>query len=72
MGVGFVISIYLTILKIGGEAIGRRPLLLLGVLLIVVGFQLITLGLIGEMLVAMRQDISGPRTTQDHVERVVE
>lgn len=34
-----------------GTELSRRPLLLLGILLIVTGVQLITLGLIGEMLV---------------------
>ncbi len=47
--VGIVISIYLTVLRFMGESIGRRPLLLLGVLLIVVGFQFVSLGLLGEM-----------------------
>jgi glycosyltransferase involved in cell wall biosynthesis len=48
---GFAISIYLTVLKLSGQSIGSRPLLLLGVLLIIVGIQLIGMGLIGEMLV---------------------
>ena len=58
--VGVAISIYLTILKIGGEAIGERPLLFLGVLLIVVGIQLLTLGLLGQMLVLVRRDRREP------------
>jgi glycosyltransferase involved in cell wall biosynthesis len=69
---GFVISAYLSAIKIfGGEAIGRRPLLLLGVLLIVVGIQLLTLGLLGEMVAATRQDVGGPRSRELQVERVV-
>lgn len=48
---GFAISLYLTVLKLSGLSIGGRPLLLLGVLLIIVGIQLIGMGLIGEMLV---------------------
>lgn len=55
MAIGVVISAYLTVIKIGGEAIGRRPLLMLGVLLIVVGVQFLSLGLIGEMIVAERE-----------------
>jgi dolichol-phosphate mannosyltransferase len=47
---GFVILLYLTAIKIGGAGIGKRPLLLLGVLLVVVGVQLLSLGLIGEMI----------------------
>ena len=57
---GLAISIYLTILKISGEAIGQRPLLFLGVLLIVVGIQLLSLGLLGQMLVLMRRDRGEP------------
>ncbi|MDI6891002.1 MAG: glycosyltransferase family 2 protein [Thermodesulfovibrionales bacterium] len=49
---GFLISLYLSIDKIFfGRNIGGRPLLLLGVLLIIVGIQLIGMGLLGEMLV---------------------
>ncbi|HYA11728.1 MAG TPA: glycosyltransferase family 2 protein [Thermodesulfovibrionales bacterium] len=49
---GFLISLYLTIDKIiSGRNIGGRPLLLLGALLIIVGIQLIGMGLLGEMLV---------------------
>lgn len=48
--VGFVILAYLTALKLTGHAIGGRPLLTLGVLLVVVGLQLLSLGLISELL----------------------
>ncbi|TAN39799.1 MAG: glycosyltransferase [Nitrospirae bacterium] len=49
---GFFISLYLTADKIiGGRDIGGRPLLLLGVLLIIVGVQFIGMGLLGEMMV---------------------
>jgi len=49
---GFLILLYLTIDKIFfGNPIGGRPLILLGALLIIVGIQLIGMGLLGEMLV---------------------
>lgn len=49
--VGFLFAIYLTIQKLFyGFEIGGRPLLLLSVLLILLGFQFITMGLLGEML----------------------
>ncbi len=51
--IGFGISAYMTVLWFGGEPIGRRPLLLLGVLLLVVGFQFISLGLLGEMFLKL-------------------
>ena len=48
---GFLIAVYLTIGKIFYQLdIGGRPLLLLAVLLIVIGFQFVTMGLLGEML----------------------
>lgn len=50
-GVGFTLGVYLTIEKFYlGVAIGGRPLLLLAVLLIFLGFQFLTMGLLGEML----------------------
>ncbi|HDH53228.1 MAG TPA: glycosyltransferase [Nitrospirae bacterium] len=49
---GFLINFYLMFLWFSGEHIGKRPLLLLGVLLIIVGIQLIGMGLLGEMLVS--------------------
>ena len=51
--IGFGISAYMTVLWFSGESIGQRPLLLLGVLLLVVGFQFISLGLLGEMFLKL-------------------
>ncbi|SPQ00569.1 Undecaprenyl-phosphate 4-deoxy-4-formamido-L-arabinose transferase [Candidatus Sulfobium mesophilum] len=49
---GVLISLYLSFEKlVFGRDIGGRPLLLLGVLLIIVGIQFIGMGLLGEMLV---------------------
>ncbi|MCD4689894.1 glycosyltransferase family 2 protein, partial [bacterium] len=53
---GFGISIYLTIVKIMGGAIGRRPLLTLGILLILVGVQFVSFGLLGEMIANLRSE----------------
>ena len=47
--IGTGILVYLTIEKIAGEPIGKRPLLLLGVLLVVVGIQFLSLGLLSEL-----------------------
>jgi len=49
---GLLINIYLAFLWFSGEAIGHRPLLLLGILLMIIGIQLIGMGLLGEMLVS--------------------
>jgi hypothetical protein len=69
---GAAILAYLTADKIGGSAIGGRPLLLLGVLLVVVGVQFLSLGLIGEMLTSHHQerDRAG-RTGRPHVRDVL-
>jgi len=49
---GVLIAMYLTAIKfIEGAAIANRPLLLLAVLMIVLGVQFISLGLIGELVV---------------------
>lgn len=50
MMVGVLICAYLAVLRFTGEGIGGRPLLLFGVLLIVVGVQSFTIGLVSEML----------------------
>jgi glycosyltransferase involved in cell wall biosynthesis len=48
---GFLIAVYLTIQKwVYDLEIGGRPLLLLAILLIFIGFQFVTMGLLGEML----------------------
>jgi glycosyltransferase involved in cell wall biosynthesis len=48
---GFMIGVYLTVQKFVYQAeIGGRPLLLLAILLIFIGFQFLTMGLLGEML----------------------
>ncbi len=51
---GFVISIYLTINWFTGVPIGNRPLLFLGILLIIVGIQFFSLGLLAELFVQRR------------------
>jgi dolichol-phosphate mannosyltransferase len=53
---GFCIGVYLTVIKIMGEAIGRRPLLTLGILLMVVGVQFVSFGLLGEMIANLRSE----------------
>ncbi len=58
--VGLVISVWLSIEKLAlGMPIGDRPLLLLGVLMILVGIQMFTTGLIGEMVVGPRMKDTG-------------
>jgi glycosyltransferase involved in cell wall biosynthesis len=47
---GFACLTYLTVIWFMGQGIGHRPLLLLGVLLVLVGVQLVSTGLLGEMI----------------------
>ncbi len=53
---GIMIGAYLFSLWIKGIKIGDRPLLMLGILLIVTGVQLISLGLIGELITNNRNN----------------
>lgn len=50
---GFAALVYLTVVKVTGDSIGTRPLLLLGVLLVLFGFQLFSTGLLGELIISM-------------------
>ena len=65
--VGVLIDLYLTIEKLTGHAIGQRPLLLLGTLLIIVGIQLVSFGLIAELITQAR---ARERRDDYEVERV--
>ena len=47
--IGVMINIYLLILKMTGQDIWGKPIMLLGILLIMTGFQLITIGIIAEL-----------------------
>ena len=53
---GSAILVYLTVVKALGHAIGQRPLLLLGVLLVVIGMQFFSLGLISEMITSHHEE----------------
>lgn len=48
--IGLIINLYLLVLKLLGNDIWGKPLLLLGILLVIAGFQLITIGIIAELL----------------------
>jgi len=58
---GFAISLWIAVDKlVFGNFIGDRPLLLLGVLLIVVGVQTFCTGLLGDMIIRRRMDETTP------------
>lgn len=62
---GLIINGYLSYVWLLGESIGNRPLLMLGVLLMVVGVQFFSFGLLAELVTlgSSRQGKSGPAYT---------
>lgn len=72
---GMLINVYLLIVKILGEDIWGRPILLLGVSLVLAGIQFLTFGLIAELIVRtyyesqnkktynVREVFTGPRSS---------
>jgi len=69
--VGIVTNVYLSVLKLGfGEAIGNRPLLLFGLLMTIVGVQLIAMGLLAELV--MRVYYEGSSRTTYAIREVLE
>lgn len=52
LAAGVALCLHLAYVKlVAGEGIGHRPLLLLGVLLLVVGIQIASIGLLGELMI---------------------
>jgi len=50
--IGFIIALYLSIMKLGfGTPLYNRPLLYLGTLLMIVGLQFFSIGLLGELII---------------------
>lgn len=67
---GFVINLWLTMEWIGGARnLSNRPLLILGVLLMLMGIQLLTMGLLAELLVSFIQRSEHPLNTVAHIYR---
>jgi glycosyltransferase involved in cell wall biosynthesis len=52
---GLAINLYMAVLRISGKWISNRPLLLLGILLLILGVQFIFFGLMGELIVFSSQ-----------------
>lgn len=68
-GIGILINFYLLILKILGHDIWGKPLLIVGVLFIVAGIQLITIGIIAELL--MRIYYESQNKTPYKIKRII-
>jgi glycosyltransferase involved in cell wall biosynthesis len=73
---GGIVLAYLTVLKLAGHAIGHRPLLTLGVLLVVVGMQFLSLGLLSELITSHHEERSQAHSREDgaadlHVDEIL-
>lgn len=69
LGIGVLINIYMLILKLAGNDIWGKPLLLLGILLVLGGIQFITIGIIAEL--QMRTYFESQHKTPYRVKKVV-
>ena len=59
---GILINIYLFSLKIAGHNIGNKPLLILGLILLLGGIQLITIGIVAEISIRNYFEGTGKKT----------
>jgi glycosyltransferase involved in cell wall biosynthesis len=56
--VGVLLGMYLTVIKLAfGQSIGNRPLLLLAVLLAILGVQMVSMGLLAEMVMRTYHEV---------------
>jgi glycosyltransferase involved in cell wall biosynthesis len=61
--IGLCVTGYLSVVRlVGGQSIGNRPLLLFGILLIFTGVQLVTLGLLAELMARTYHESQGKPT----------
>ncbi len=61
-GLGGIGLAYLFVLKLIGQSIGSRPLLILSVLMVIVGIQSIMMGLLGELMMRIYFESSNRKT----------
>jgi glycosyltransferase involved in cell wall biosynthesis len=61
-GIGGVIALYLVFIKLLGENIGDRPLLIIAVLMIIVGIQSMMTGMLGELITRIYFESTGRKT----------
>ncbi len=66
--IGFLICLYLTVAWLMGESLSNRPLLVLGVLLIVVGIQFISIGFLGNMIIDL---FRRNHYSEDHIREII-
>lgn len=69
-GLGFMISLYLTYLwMFEKQPLRDRPLLLLGILLIIIGVQFISMGLLADLIVSINRTTEDPQSTVKIIRR---
>jgi glycosyltransferase involved in cell wall biosynthesis len=61
-GLGGVAGIYLLVLKLMGQSIGNRPLLIMAVLMVIVGVQSMMMGMLGELMLRIYFESSGRKS----------
>jgi glycosyltransferase involved in cell wall biosynthesis len=64
LALGILINLYLLGLKIAGYEIGGKPLLILGMILLLGGIQLITIGIVAEITIRNYFEGTGKKTYQ--------
>jgi len=68
-GLGIVINIYMLIIKIMGQDIWGKPLLILGLILLLGGIQLVTIGILSE--ISIRNYFEGTNRKTYQVRRII-
>jgi hypothetical protein len=68
-GIGLIINIYLLIMKFMGHDIWGKPLLILGLILLLGGIQLVTIGILSE--ISIRNYFEGTKRKTYQVRRIV-
>lgn len=68
-GIGVIINLYLLVLKILGHDIWGKPLIILGLILLLGGIQLITIGILAE--ISVRTYFEGTRRKTYTIRRIV-
>ena len=61
LSLGGLLGAYLSVLKLFGADIGGRPLLILAVMLMIMGVQLIGMGILGDLLMRIHHEPQGRR-----------
>ena len=61
-GIGILINLYLLVLKILGQEIGGKPLLILGLIFLFGGIQMITIGILAEIAVRTYYESQAKKT----------